>query len=419
MDKRGKKELITGIKDFLRDFEEPYNHGEWKRFERYRKKNKRKPIPLFLKLAGIAASLFVMVYASVKYLPLIVMDGQQEVPEVRPPGETPAPEADTDSIKVDTAFIDPLSVVPALPVRGTERNILPSELAVAMDENTDAVREGQPIAALPARGAAPVGNDRIAAPHIVSGIEPVNLVRPGGRIRRSPVRKKSSGGIKLPGLNLSGLNLGLKGMHLLDVENIRFGANVSPAFTDKGVAFGGGISARFPITDRIAAEIGISYSRMKVGHDRTVDKMNTVATQLAGTRDITNMVSIPVSLAYSFSESFAASVGLTPFRAVNGRRIDILQTNRWVSGGNSPRDSVGRILSERREVGRPDTVYRGNTYWGFIQLSGYYSPTFLRRYNLVVAPYIGIPIGGLRNDRNRWLHGGVSLRFYFTTFVPF
>ena len=201
-------------------------------------------------------------------------------------------------------------------------------------------------------------------------------------------------------------------MRLMDFENIRFGANVSPAFTNKGFTFGGGISARFPITDRIATEIGISYSRMKVGHDLTVDRMDTVATQLAGTREIISMVSIPISLGYSFSESFAASVGLTPFRALNGRRIDILQTNRWVSGGNSPRDSVGRILSERREMSRQDTVYRGNTYWGFIQLSGYYSPTFLRQYNVVVAPYIGIPIGRLRDDRNRWLHGGVSLRFY-------
>src|SRR5690606_13930610 len=173
------------------------------------------------------------------------------------------------------------------------------------------------------------------------------------------------------------------------------------------------LSARFPLTDRISAEIGINYSRMKVGDDWAADKADTVSSQLVGTREIINMVSVPVSLGYTFSESFSASLGITPFRALGGKHIDILQRNRWVHGSSSSLDTAGKLIHERSEMSRPDSLYRGNTYWGFVQLSGHFSPAFFRRYNMVVAPYVGIPVGRLRNDRNSWLHGGVSLRFYF------
>lgn len=77
------------------------------------------------------------------------------------------------------------------------------------------------------------------------------------------------------------------------------------------------------------------------------------------------------------------------------------------------RDSIGRMVSERTSQIRPDTLYKGNTYLGFIQVSGQYSPPFLRKYNLTVAPFISVPIGKLRKDEYQWLHGGVSFRIYF------
>lgn len=66
MGKNPKKELIDDIRDFLLDFEESYDDKEWRKFQEYRQVKPKKTIPLYIKLAGIAVSLILVVYASVK-----------------------------------------------------------------------------------------------------------------------------------------------------------------------------------------------------------------------------------------------------------------------------------------------------------------------------------------------------------------
>src|SRR5690606_39963833 len=104
MDKRPRKELIDGLRDSLRNFEERYDRSEWEHFQRQRNKRRRKPIPLFVKLAGIAASLFLMVYASVRILPLLDFtdDAGKHIPsEVTSPQKEPEQE-NPDSLVVDS-----------------------------------------------------------------------------------------------------------------------------------------------------------------------------------------------------------------------------------------------------------------------------------------------------------------------------
>lgn len=171
------------------------------------------------------------------------------------------------------------------------------------------------------------------------------------------------------------------------------------------------ITARLPLSDRLSAEIGVSYEHLKVGEDKEADPADTVSLQVVGVRHAVGMVSVPVSLNYAISENFAASLGLVPFRVVRDQRTDILQRNRWVSGASSG-DTAGRLIVERARMKQADSVYMGNTYFGFIRLSGQYTPPILPRRNLVLAPFVAVPVGRLRNDEYHWLHGGVSIRFY-------
>jgi len=83
-----------------------------------------------------------------------------------------------------------------------------------------------------------------------------------------------------------------------------------------------------------------------------------------------------------------------------------------VAGDVLSGDSTGRLISERSTLATPDTIYNGNTYLGFFRLSGHYSPQFLRKYNAAVAPFVSIPIGKLKDDQYKWIHGGISFRFY-------
>src|SRR5690606_21294207 len=84
-----------------------YDRSEWEHFQQHRNGKRRKPIPLFVKLAGIAATLVVVVYASVRVLPLL--DRADDVGE-QIPSEVPRPHPRPDQGKeqADSLTVDSL-----------------------------------------------------------------------------------------------------------------------------------------------------------------------------------------------------------------------------------------------------------------------------------------------------------------------
>src|SRR5690606_8856879 len=138
---------------------------------------------------------------------------------------------------------------------------------------------------------------------------------------------------------------------------------------------GGGISAEIPLSQRVSAEVGVSYRNLKVGRDMEADRTDTTGfLQTVGIRHAVGMVSVPVSLNYAFTETFSLSLGLEPFRAVRDQRTDILRSYRWVGGGVLPGDATGRMVGNETRLKSAESLYRGNTYLGFIRWCGRYSP---------------------------------------------
>lgn len=383
MDKKPKRELIAGIKDFLKDFEEPYDHREWKNFQRLRKRKQRKPIPLVVKLAGIAASLFLMVYASVRFLPFFEEANETtgQASDSRPVPERPTPLQEMEPGEEVSPIAEP-----------SQRDIghAIQEYHIRTDSITEAV----------------VDSVRIEPAVNKVDIQSISLARTLDG-HRKPLH--SSSHKPLVG-SLPNLRPGVG--NRVNLGDIKIGVNINPVFAAKGFSVGGGLSAQIPLSSRISAEIGASYSNIIVGTDLDIDVPSMEGDYMVGTRNAVGMVAVPVALNYSVTEHFSASLGLVPFRVVRDQRTDIFQSYRWVIGDISSGDTTRRLVSERRETRQPDSLYKNNSYLGFIQLSGYFSPPFLNRYNTVIAPYIGIPVGGLGDDRYRWLHGGVSLRVY-------
>lgn len=399
MDKRPRKELIDGLRDSLRNFEERYDRSEWEHFQQHRNGKRRKPIPLFVKLAGIAAMIIVMVYASVRVLPLLDRtddDVKHTTSEVYRPRFDNGKEEHVDSPTVDS-LVQPVE-----------------------EETVDvAVQTGHTVVweQMPRREAYIVG----PRPHrkVITRIETNAPIfrssenqRPiiTGIVRRniegSPQRADKSLLNDLP-------KIGDWTLRWPAFSGIDVGVHITPLFTNKGFSLGGGVSAQLPLTDRLGAEIGVSYLNVKVGQDKEADLADTVSMQLVGVRNSVGLVALPLSLNYEISERFTVSLGLSPFRVVRDQRTDILQRNRWISGNVSSSDSTGgRLVTERTRSQRADSVYMGNTYLGFVQLSGMYTPSILPRRNLVLMPFVAVPMGRLRKEENSWLHGGVSIRFY-------
>ncbi|GGG87659.1 hypothetical protein GCM10007415_21870 [Parapedobacter pyrenivorans] len=388
MDKRPKKELINGIKDFLKDFEEPYDHGEWKRFQRQRKNRQRKPIPLFIKLAGVAASLFLMVYASVRFLPFF--DRKDEiggkVPKAVPYciGDREQQTKDTASVGAIPPLVDgddqmremPEAIMPAqrLPDFNRELQTQPSSVTA----NTTGIM----LDSIPKAQA--IKNVGLQAGHFGA-----DLPRHGDPAQTKPARS-----------------------NWINLRDTRIGFNINPAFTNKGFSFGGGIAAQIPLFSRISTEIGVSYTNLRVGVDMAPDMTDTVRRQLIGIRHSVGMVAIPVSLNFLVTKNFSASLGLVPFRVVRDQRTDILQSFRWVKGDVLSGDTTSHLVGERTTSKRSDSLYMGKTYLGFVHIAGQLSPPILKRYNMVITPFVAIPLEGLSKEKYRWLHGGVSFRIY-------
>ncbi|MEC3881398.1 hypothetical protein [Parapedobacter sp. 10938] len=404
MDKRPRKELIDGLRDSLRNFEERYDRSEWEHFQQHRNGKRRKPVPLFVKLAGIAVALVVVVYASVRVLPLL--DRTDDAGK-HTPSEVPHPRPDEGKEQADSLTVDSL-VTPTegqtrestnVPTAQSENTIIQTRNSMVSDlipreevGNTGAHQHRKAIARVETN--APIvcspANQRPARTGIVKR-----------KIARSPQGGRKPLHIDLP--KIGGWSWGWP-----TFSGINVGAHISPVLTNKGFSLGGGVSARLPLTNRLTAEIGVSYLNVKVGQDKEADPADTVSLQVVGVQNAVGMVAVPVSLNYAISENFGASLGLVPFRVVRDQRTDILQRNRWVGNG----DGTGRLEGERSVMKRADSVYMGNTYLGFVRLSGQYTPPILPRRNLVLAPFVAVPVGRLWNDDYRWLHGGVSVRWY-------
>ncbi len=385
MDKRSRKELIAGIRDSLGNFEERYDRSEWERFQRQRKNKHRNPVPLFVKLAGIAASLFLMVYASVRFLPFFEGDDDAGKPM---PKVMPHLPKENKQEAPDTLAVDSMMPVVRRDIRDVHDSAGPPvarqhpfPLAAPIRNDDGAVREEADI--------------RKVATHIGNTGALAGPSAKGQPLKRVPLQKRPN------------QKLGTA------FSSVEVGVNLTPAFTNKGFALGGGVSARIPLSSRISTEVGVSYMNLKVGKDMEADRTDTVSLQTVGIRNAVGMVALPVSVNYTFTEYFSAALGLVPFRVVSDRRTDIRQSFRWVSGDVLSGDTTGRLVSEKTRSRRADSLYRGNTYLGFIQVSGQFSPPLLRKRNMVVAPFVAIPVGRLKDDEYRWLHGGVSIRITF------
>ncbi|HWK56281.1 MAG TPA: hypothetical protein VNQ80_03015 [Parapedobacter sp.] len=397
MDKRPRKELIDGLRDSLRNFEERYDRSEWEHFQRQRNKRRRKPIPLFVKLAGIAASLFLMVYASVRILPLLDFtdDAGKHIPsEVTSPQKEPEQE-NPDSLVVD-------SIAKSIEEEQTQETASVSIAQKTYSSSFVGQIEGEEIGS-PGKNKHP------------KVIEHVELNTP---LARSVTNERLVRTWSLPTTPfVSGVDRKEKGFYRWyrksrGPSGLDVGANITPVFTDKGISLGGGVSVQLPLSNRLSTEVGVGYMGLRIGKNFEANKTDTVSLQTVGVRNAIGMVAIPISLNYAFTESFSGSLGLVPFRVVRDQRTDILQRYRWVSGGVLSGDTTGRLIGERTRMKRADSLYMGNTYLGFIQVSGRYTPSLLKKRNVVISPFIAVPVGRLQDDEYRWLNGGVSIRFY-------
>lgn len=402
MDKRPRKELIDSMREKLRNFEEPYDRSEWEYFKQHRNKKHKKPVPLFVKLAGIAAALVVVVYASVQVLPLFDRSdvAGKHILKDRQPTQPHMGNEQADSQSVDSVIKPVNEETPeSITIVTVHAEVARDRKQILLDEMRSTAVQPHTITFDDVEATAP--SDRILTNPRSAGAGIIHR-----KMKRSPLGPRRSLQIDLAGI------AGWVGSWP-DVSGVDVGGNITPLFTNKGFSIGGGVSARLPLSNRLKAEIGVSYLNLKVGQDNKVNPADTITSQLASVRHSVGMVALPLSLNYAISENVSASLGLTPFRVIRDQRTEILQRNKWVTNDFSPGDSTrGRMVTERTRLQRPDSVYMGNSYLGFVKLSAQYNPPILRRRNLVLEPFVAMPVGKLREDEHRWLNGGVSIRFY-------
>lgn len=407
MDRKPKKELIEGIRDALRDFEEPYDPKEWEYFQQQRKAKikKRKFIPLWVKLTGIAACISFMVYAAVRILPFFN--------EIHKSGNKAMEQASDSSFAKEhkvtgTVTLDSVSSASTLayPLHKEEINKLkpprqsPGLIRKKVLQNPNAITSTFDTISTPDSGSIPRKT--------LNKFNDIPFLKDLQENKMSlPEKLTTPVDSQLPKLNT--LSRGQ-----INRRYINAGFNIDLGFSEKGLLYGGGVSVQIPLSGRLLAEIGVSYSRMTIGTDMEVDKPDTISLHKIGIRHTLGMASLPISLHYVVSDGFSVALGMKPFMVVTDQRTDIYLSYKWIPPDISSNTSIGRLVSERHELRRSDSLYKNKAYLGFVQLSGYISPPFLRKHNAVIAPYIAIPVGDLQNDPYKWVHGGVSFRIYLS-----
>lgn len=322
MDKRPRKELIDSMREKLRNFEEPYNRSEWEYFKQHRNERRKKPVPLFVKLAGIAAALVVVVYASVHVLPLLDRSeeaGKQSVKDsLRTPSDLGNEQAVSQAVDSITEPVFEAATQSRAPAQ-VRKETVTDKKPVLTDSTGEMALRPQAI---------PLGDgvEKAAIGRILANPQVV-----GAGIIHQNMKTSPRGPRRALHINLSGIKEWLGSWP--DAGGVDVGGNITPLFTNKGFSVGGGVSARLLLSNRLKAEIGVSYLNVKVGQDNKVNPADTITSQLASVRHSVGMVALPLSLNYAISENVSASLGLTPFRVIRDQRTELLQRNKWVTDG--------------------------------------------------------------------------------------
>lgn len=456
-----KKELIKGITDLFEDYEEAYVPGEWEAFSQHKKKK----YPFLMTWVKVAAMLTLV--SSVLFFTLrkpaenmentaVIHPKEAEQPDeegkgsmaqdhVRMPGTdrneasaaTHLSPGSKSSSSVAAITAAPANTAPTTQVPSVSNNsINPVSVTPAYAANQTPVSSAHTVIQIPSVSANVLHTDarKVESSHPDSaGKSAVNAAQS----YTAANKMKEAVTVQLPAEKQK-----LSTMDFLTAESKApaekakkktagskwdFGLEVVPSVTQKNTNLGAGLTTAYRLSDKFSLSSGVTMMKMQSGAN--ILPANPDAAVAGFARDISEKelrtvsaniraIDIPLGLIYKVTKNYYTSIGVSYFNVISEKRsntyVQTSQVNATVSDpqtGNS--FSYKSVITEEVAENSMDEPLRGNSYLGFVNFSIGRKQTIFNKYNILLEPFIKVPVGKLSSQDIKLMNSGLKLQVSF------
>ena len=391
METPDKKELITEMVSLLKAYEEPYEEGAWENFNGVSKSKKG----TYLLWIGIAA-LFAVILSAMPFIfdsnPAQNTVVVKNKPQVNTTPSTPAED-----------------VIHVPDLRRSESGKMKR---VAKSASSKSVVADQLLAIVPVT---PVKEATIAV--VKESQQPVDQqvpVEPSVKPLAEPLHKKTFSEF------LEGETKVAKSPQVDKSSKWNFGVELSPTMLQSKVNMGAGITTEYKLSDKFSLSSGISYVALNAGQKfadpQPVSLMSSK--KLVSMEANIRAIDIPVSLTFNVNKRMYTAIGVSYFNVLSERRNNNYLTQLEVSK-SALNSSTGQIESYQTQVSQQnsevtqDIPLDGNSYLGFINFSIGHKQTISKNHQIIIEPFLKVPVGKLSTEDLKLGNGGVKLRYAF------
>ncbi len=383
METPDKEELITGISALLKAHEEEYEMGAWEEFSsRPKRKN-----PLLWAWIGAAAALAIIFSLLVPEFmqnqrPAAVIVHQKTIIEDEIP-EIPKAHI-TENTEVPSALADQVAKKSAIQVH--------QKIVTDTSDKKEVEHENYVV------------SSTVASSDTERYADPVKKVVPRENLTKRFPQTEDQIAVNRDKEESSKWN---------------FGVELLPTVSQSKMTMGAGITTEFKLSKRFSLSSGISYVALDAS--KSIDHLPVSlmsSKKLVAINANISAIDIPLSITYNVNKRVYTSMGVSYFSVLNEQRNNKYETQMEVATfAKSPETGVtqslkSQLTEENTEVSS-ELSLKGNSYIGFFNFSIGHKQEVFNRYNIVVEPFMKVPVGKLSNEDLRLSNGGIKLRFTF------
>jgi hypothetical protein len=382
MENSDNKELIDGISALLKGHEEPYEIGSWENFSGH-KRNKKPKMLAWLSIAAALAVIFSVV-------PFLLKDKKDATIIVKQKSTAKDPKIE------EQPYTTPPQTGQVAILKQIKKNN-----GVKHDNPSSQTTKDTTIMA------AAISNGEIATVIKEEVQTPVNP------LKQVTVQEENF----LEFLKKETRNTNVVKTRVPSKWN--FGIELSPTVLQSKVNMGAGITTEYKLSESFSLSSGIAY----VALDASTN-VNQQPVSLRSNKKLVSIdanitaIDIPLSLTYNLNKKVYTSVGVSYFNVLDEKRNNEFLTDLPVSS-TLQNIETGKIetfktsLTERNIETSSELPLKGNSYLGFFNFSIGHKQAVFQHYNIVIEPFLKIPVGKLSNEDLKLSNGGVKLRFTF------
>lgn len=453
-----KKEFIQGIADLFEDYEEAYVPGEWEAFSQQQQKKKYPFAPLWIKIAAT----LILIGAVIMYQ---LNDPAQpakkaEVAEMK---SEPAVEGSAAAGKAAPAIVQnskealaqTQSAEPASGVKPAAADGLRFGNVNPIDNRVAAAPE-MASAQLPSAGSAQLLSAMnmqvpsavtmqspgmhhntikdsfgvVKADQYVANTVTVTVTAPENQLLpdhqgQNKKEADSAGKMSTMDFMLAESRHPVKSKQKKDAgSKWDFGVAVAPSMTSSNVNIAGGLTTAYRLSNKFSVSSGVSLMQLESGSTTAPQPMAKASISSLSHKELLAVdanikaIDIPIGIVYQVNKHIYTSAGVSYFNVVGEKRSNTYGlTSQSTEAFSNPQTG---FVSERTvlnsvAVEEPvaETPLKGNSYLGFFNFSIGRKQQLFNKYNVLIEPFIKVPIGKLSTQELNLMNSGLKFQISF------